>query len=96
MLKLWRSTAGTPLYDQSYDSIVDVRESDSRFGLDELKSLLDAVRNKGITPTGRRAFVVDSPRETALAMLDGQLVTSSQTRVFSTEEAAYEWLGKPK
>jgi|TARA_B100002003_G_scaffold201590_1_gene193373 signal transduction histidine kinase/ActR/RegA family two-component response regulator len=85
-----------PLYDPSYDSIIDARELDSQFGLDELRSLLDAVRSKGITPTGRRAFVVDSPRETALAMLYGQLVSSRQSRVFSTEEAAYEWLGRAR
>lgn len=81
-----------PLYDASFDRLVDLRGA--RLGLSppEVEALVTALEASDPQFPGYTAVVVTSPRDTALALLYGQRATA-HTKVFSTEEAAYEWLG---
>jgi hypothetical protein len=87
-----RSLVDHPLYDPSHDGLFDLREARSRIGPRELKVVLDVLRRRRQIGLGRRAFLIRSPRDAALAMIYGKIVTSHESRVFTTEEAAHAWL----
>ena len=81
------------LYDPTFDSLIDLRGV--RLGLSprEVEALADALQASDVTPR-RTAVLVDSPRETALVLVYRQRATFHTTQAFSTEEAAYRWLGR--
>ncbi len=81
-----------PGYDPSFDGLFDVRKARSRIRPRDLKAVLDVLRRRRQIGLGRRAFLIRSPKDAALAMIYGRIVTSHESRVFTTEEAACEWL----
>jgi hypothetical protein len=83
-----------PRYDPSYNGLFDVRAARTQIGPREFKAVVDVVRRRRQIGLGRRAFLIRSPKDAALAMIYGMIVTSHESRVFTTEEAANAWLGK--
>jgi len=82
-----------PNYDPTFNGLFDIRAARSHIGPRDLKTVLDVLRKRRQIGLGRRAFLVRSPRDAALAMIYGKVITSHESRVFTTEEAAYEWIG---
>ncbi len=83
-----------PLYDASFSVLIDLRGVRLGLGPREVEALIAALETSDLKPPSRVAVLVDSPRETALVLLYKQRVTFHATQVFSTEEAAHEWLGQ--
>ncbi len=81
-----------PLYDASFDALIDLRGGRLRLTPEEVTALVDLLVTSGQTPPTRTAVLVDSPRETALVMLYSQRATFHSPQAFSTKEAAYTWL----
>ena len=78
--------------------LTDVTGAEYRIHPRQMPRLVDGARRQ-IETFGlvRAAFVQARPRETALSLLFGQSVPGDryQHQVFSTEEAALQWLRRP-
>ena len=83
-----------PLYDPKFDSLVDLRGGRLRLSPEDVTALVAALEAADTKPPNLMAVLVDSPRETALVMLYSQRATFHSIQAFSTEGAAYEWLGR--
>ena len=80
-------------YDPSFNGIGDMRRADMKVSREELEALDHLNAERGIV-TGRWALLVDSPNETALAMVYSSVKKERHPmHYFSTAEAASEYLG---
>lgn len=85
--KLWHTKGLKLLYDLS--------EAELLFTIQELREISEtSVSTENILPASKTALIVTNPKQTALAMLYSQFDHGefSQRKVFSTYEAAVNWL----
>ncbi|MCA9754341.1 MAG: hypothetical protein KDA27_00955 [Candidatus Eisenbacteria bacterium] len=84
---------GDPLYQREFDGLTDLRTQVSGLTAHDVKRFVDALQSEPTHCTGRWAFVVDEPTQTALSYYYGQLRDKGRsTNVFSTSDAALDWL----
>ncbi len=85
-----------PRYDASFGALIDLRGGRLRLTPGEMTALVASLRASDHTPPTRVAVLVDTPLDTALVLLYSQRATFHTVQAFSTDEAAYAWLGRTK
>jgi len=90
--RIWNSSD----YKTSYNSLVDVRQAELEIEIKEFSKLIDIFSNFPITQTEMKIAVLTStPQQVALSTLFAQNVQMKyplSIEVFSTYEAAFDWL----
>ncbi len=80
-------------YKSHYNILTDLSDCSLSFNLTDLTEFSQLFEVKFSDSTGRSAIVINTPRETALAMLHRKNVEKTRKiRVFSTRKAALSWL----
>ncbi len=83
-----------PDFSPDFDTIVDLRESLLKMSPPELTNLMATHFEIFGMGYGRTAFLVDQPKAAALTSLFGmKMLHDRHMKIFSTIEAAEEWLG---
>lgn len=80
-------------FDNSFHVITDLRAIINQIPQNELKLLAQQVVSALPAEDRKSAFVVDSPRNSAFAILFGQILSKDREfQIFSTMEAAKKWV----
>ena len=80
-------------FNPEHDQLTDLTECQFDFGIAELAEFATMYNKVFQGKEGSTAVLASSPREVALTMLHETRVSESrQVRLFSTREAASEWL----
>jgi hypothetical protein len=88
-----RAATGDAAYRDEFSTLNDFRNAVMSFTPDDLAEIARLTEEAYGHSTGKAAIVLDSPRETALAMLHQRNVAGMRTtRLFSTVESALAWL----
>jgi hypothetical protein len=88
-----REITGDPNYKPQYDILTDLRDRVLAVNYDALDGLAHLFEERFGGSTGKSAILIDTPHETALAMLHQKKVAGTRTiELFSTRESALTWL----
>jgi hypothetical protein len=94
-----KEKTNNPEYDDSYSIFIDIRDAIFKFSDEEKKLFYETILDIASTMNMNRkcAFLTTNPSEVAssvLFKLRATHLTSMRVEIFSTEEAALNWLKK--
>jgi hypothetical protein len=93
MLAWHRELRDDDRYSKEFSGVADMRGATLLLSPDEVAAIAKFNQDHDLT-AGKWALLVDTPMETALAMIYGREAEGHhEMRVFATEEAASVWLG---
>jgi len=84
-----------PTYSHSYNKLLDISNGSIDLSVEERYEFTKRMAAQYGKAKNRFAIIAKDPREIAHGMLFGTALKSNKARVFSTREAALEWLDTP-
>ena len=92
-----KSLHASPEFDPGFDVFTDARGVRLAIEPKEVMEFADFYCKHLASATGRSALLMNTPRETALALIHKHAVQHRRTiEVFQAEEAAVKWLEGPR